>query len=1095
MKQEQKQLKVKGSVLLTVTMVMFIMVMFLMSTLVLTKSASRRTYYTYFETQAQLAAEAALDAITNNAYVEESFSQYVRDLGSANGTFRVYFDDTDIPLKETEETVGGVKKIRKYVECTVQKLDEKNYVWDEKSNQLKAQDGWRIIATAEVGHGENASKSTVVNNIYATMDASGTNSAMPANVWDYQYMRDVQSRSSGSSSGTSGSSTPAIESDGCISLDEVYSGEDASDTLGVMNAGLNTFPDGRTRYRADGREIKNDGISSGKITYVNTSKFGGNYQHYALVAGTGLIEMGNMDTQNFMFAWSNTKASDVTSYRDLPYVYVDGQVQGKQMCFGLMGTGSNKNTPTMPYVGFNGSNLSTIQTDANKASTLNVYAGSYYEGEKREIRNYGDIYLYETDSEKGKSRMIGGNSATKMVQFVVNNLDKTNGTKGTTGGNIITNNAEFQFDCGNDAIEIGGDFIFTNPNGTLVLKGTKGLKVKGAVVIKAASISVQDGPFEITASGGFYLIPNSNTDNTSVASINGTLKVNGVTVGSLSDAAGTFTADSKITYIDDNRAEKEATQTATAARIPSLGINVTGTDYAELVTKIRDARVGYPSNYVSQLDGAPDYSLFPYAQRLDEIWEEYVRWDIWQSANTPGFGSTADVNNYLSGNSVDNLIKESKAAGHQYGPVAKSGQSGIVQNFHGTRQFIATHPHDGESSNNSFIPKLTTFDAATIKDSIEYCDSYSSLCEKYGGVEKKLPKYTGSTQPVNMYYHSIDGTDVSETAASLNMHVINKNCTLEVKDGETYFLDPTAYNHSKTDPLVVAIYSNGDPSATIYVNNSAIYEVVDQGVATQRDYTKPYPYGCDGDHYANNRANDADKGKKCMNNTTEGVLHASREDVIIYIIGGSDSIEGFNGNLGPYIWGNQMRLDIIPSGAYAQQDDVDYVVNAPFPDRIATGGHNTDGSKAWVDYAKNERYKFEVIPNVKIYAHSGTIKTGASKIWGAVVCPNTEYDALTSPNDSNTFTKVKYRMSLGSEPITFDGSNKYICLIGSVCASKASIDNKRGVVFGGSLGGYTPGSNTPTTETKYSTSQSGGSSQANRENRNKYFDNDYMSQG
>ena len=67
MKQEQKLLRVKGSVLLTVTMVMFIMVMFLMSTLVLTKSASRRTYYTYFETQAQLAAEAALDAIERNS--------------------------------------------------------------------------------------------------------------------------------------------------------------------------------------------------------------------------------------------------------------------------------------------------------------------------------------------------------------------------------------------------------------------------------------------------------------------------------------------------------------------------------------------------------------------------------------------------------------------------------------------------------------------------------------------------------------------------------------------------------------------------------------------------------------------------------------------------------------------------------------------------------------------------------------------------------------------------------------------------------------------------------------------------------------------
>ena len=78
-----KKGKVEGSILFTVVLVMMVMVVFLMATLGLTSSANRRSYYTYFETQAQYAAQAALDAVTNSAYTDGEFYDWVQKASKA----------------------------------------------------------------------------------------------------------------------------------------------------------------------------------------------------------------------------------------------------------------------------------------------------------------------------------------------------------------------------------------------------------------------------------------------------------------------------------------------------------------------------------------------------------------------------------------------------------------------------------------------------------------------------------------------------------------------------------------------------------------------------------------------------------------------------------------------------------------------------------------------------------------------------------------------------------------------------------------------------------------------------------------------------
>ena len=79
MKRKMGKGKVKGTVLFTVVTVMLVMVVLLMTTLTLTTSAKRRSYYTYFESQAQYAANAAIDAVTFSAYNDANFHDWVTD--------------------------------------------------------------------------------------------------------------------------------------------------------------------------------------------------------------------------------------------------------------------------------------------------------------------------------------------------------------------------------------------------------------------------------------------------------------------------------------------------------------------------------------------------------------------------------------------------------------------------------------------------------------------------------------------------------------------------------------------------------------------------------------------------------------------------------------------------------------------------------------------------------------------------------------------------------------------------------------------------------------------------------------------------------
>jgi hypothetical protein len=877
---------------------------------------------------------------------------------------------------------------------------------------------------------------------------------------------------------------------------------DNVDSMGRMTVGAVEFPDGRTQYRpatqnwqANVRALANDGISTGQVTIINSTYLTGNEQNYTLTAGTGILVMGDLDTQNFLFAWSNTPASKDIAYKDLPYVYIDGQMVGKTMGIGCMNV---NNMPVEAHVGYNTKNYDTAKNNA-LSSAVNLYAGSYYESEKRDnAKLHGDMYLYETGGDNNVSK-IWGCSNNRIERFVSNNIYKTNtDTKGYVGGNMVSNNGTLELYLENGSLTIGGDLVYTNPEGILRVNKANGkeLVVEGAIVIKAALFQV-DGSLTIKANGGIYIDKGT--------TIIGNFTVNGQSISGLDyGALGAATNGKTVSRFDDGT-EESVTQTLRTAYIGTLGANFSvgeeendAATFASLCETIMESRKDYPSDYTDELGTAPDYSLFPYAQRLDEIWEEYVRWDVWDG-NKPGFESEGAALNYVNAvkadASKDPRMRESIAAGHEYFAVKKSGKSGLAKanGFEGTRYFLATHPNKTDSNGNytnAFLKKIETFSKTAVVTDLAYVDNYAELESTYGTLGSY--DYSGgaqsATESVTVFGHDKDGTEKTNTLS--NVYVINKSTKLEVKSGCTYFIDPTANDYNVEKPLVLAIYNSDSSQHTfdIIVNNSAVYKKKDSSKKSQFDYTKPFPYGSESSYVSNNP--NGGTGGNCDEEYAEE-KHASRADVIIYFMGNSTDGTTTNDPQELHSFGNGSQMKIYPSGAYYQQSqndghgDISYLVNAPFPD-----GKNKN---SWNNEKLADKYKYELLPNAIIFSRQAEYDIGAGVVWGAMIAPTSRISSQTSP-PFTTYAKITYRLNKGDEPMTF--SAKHTCWIGSIIAGNVNFDNWRSMVFGGNVPAYNGGkTKLITKDERYSTPSAAGDDESLGENQGKYFDNDHMAQG
>lgn len=1098
MKQLVKRRTVGGSVLLTVVMVMFIMVMFLLSTLVLTKSANLRSYYTYFETQAQFAAQAALDSITNYAYGDEDFYNYVEGLGTEQGTFKVYFNDSKMPLK-------GDESGNKYVECTVVKTDEPKYVWDSKTSRLYEQDGWKIMATAEVGSGKNTARKTVVNYIYANQrDPAALEK--PKNTWSYEYMTglDKESGSGSKSSGTSGK-TMAGADQAVVIMNEAEGGaaNDNMNSAGNQVLGGTMFPDGRTKYKtadADMRMIKNDAAQFADYVAINSTYFQ-DMTVFFIPRGTGITFLGNARANQKEFNAHSTASApggtETYNYKDLPYFYVDGTLSGNEIHLGDGQILFESTSGQKPKAG--------MSSSGDDATMLVVHAGAINNERNNggaEFGLYGDMYLHDPALDSN----LRFQSNSYFFNFIANNIKKTNhGTTGTVGGMMVSNNNNLTIEWGSKAPDIYGDLIFTNPKGTLTLKGNGSIHIHGALVM-CGTLVVENAT--ITADGGVYLMKDS--------SVSGTVTINGAGVSGYSSAEAANAA--------------AANYSAAKTVIDSIGVEFSnaGKTYSDIIDTIRATRDGYDSGYATWASSNKDYdySLFPYYARLDEIWEEYVRWDLWEDGTNHGFAADKDGQAATEASvkpGEDNISKmllaESIAAGHTYSFKKMWGSwltkysgnqwdndRGVVLTDPGYRSFIVTHP---TNSANAFIDAYTPVNSdPTIKGNVGNADtvivdSYDKFKSAFADVLSvdglAVADHTlgaADRKAVVSYGHDTAGNEVSVNDITINnAYVINKSGTYDVSaaDKGVIFIDPMNVRNATGKSMAVALYGNISDTTTIVVNNSAEY--------LENDYTKPFPFG--GEFNPNGTTYKID-GAVCGDEKYDSTVCASRNDLYLYLMVGSDGGEGKKLNI-------TKNIRVIPSGAYYQisKKNISYSTDIICPDG--------NGESAWNALPAKKKFKFEMIPNVIINmpnnSYLGNLPSGEKgysfqadgensvTLWAAIIAPTT----TIGYNGSGKFQpKFAYTKSLDADPVVMNGDVKtnsdqmQISLVGSICCNSFIGANWVQVIFGGEVPQTAIG--TPPEEKKgsgassSSTKSSGGENRGNNLGGN-FFDNHHMADG
>lgn len=785
MEQNLKKGRVKGTVLFTVVSVMMVMVVFLMSTLILTTSAQRRTYYTYFETQAQYAANAALETVQNSVYSDEDFFNWMASSASNIGdvaTLDVNFENTDIPISQTKEIAGETVR---YVTCEIERLDNE-YYWDEKNVRIVSRRTWRISATAIVGTGMQAAESVQAFVVYEPV-REVLGEPDPAGI---TYRVSGGSVTDGTGAGVF-ASTFSNASGNLNALGPVYS-------IGNAPVGRINYDDSSTPLMS----ISNNADYVGGFVATNNVQTNAQkdfiFQDYA----EGMEIYGNYNIVNDQVVESQLSTMP-TKYNEIPYVYIDGTCK--------LTVKLNVGTAEQP---------------------VNFYAGAVYaDAAQSQFNVWGDTFLYDNEL----TSVFYGND-TKLTQFLSNNIQKANYThSGYAGGDLISNNKLLAM-TGQNGFKVGGDFIFTNSDDDAALYigdvngwGMCALTVEGALI--CAGDLVLNSDKDVTIKGGIYVDPERVT-------VSKNCRINGVqfNVGDTADTIATKLADAciastgapasyDVTGDGDVTTDDRHVNTYNYAVIESLGamvfpqtaISATLTtkedQYKALVQDMLKCKQEYTdSNGVTK---TVSVGLFPFCSRLDEIFYSYIRWDLAESTE-------ALAKAHLTS---DALIAESKACGHVWS---------VKEKTDGDTTIWVPYTSSLNAEDHSFIEEIETGAKATsIYDNAP--DSPSDLASVMP--VNALPS-GGDYIDVPYYYHDATG---AEKTANYNSIYIGSSVIINSSDynGGTFFIDPSAAGYDGEDPLVIYLQGSFGGELRFLINNT--YDsangdyYADLGTYTDRD--------------------------------------------------------------------------------------------------------------------------------------------------------------------------------------------------------------------------------------------------------------------
>ena len=467
MKQIMGKGKAKGTVLFTVVTVMMVMVVLLMTTLTLTSAANRRSYYNYFESQAQYAAQNAIDAVTYSAYNRADFHDWV--------VANVTEGDTDQHYINLEFVGSRIQYSsgEPIVECTIERLNS-DVKWDDATSALHSRAMWKITATARVGHGRNESEATVSQYLYENfqlpaeeLPERATNEAT-WRIWD----RTRPPETTEIETGVPLASSPATLMFG----NKGYANNMVN--LGPIYANLSTLPLGWGNYdeiedmntdwhtaRIDPYDAiiaNNRACSIGDTIYVNNVLSTVNVRTEFQSPREGACFYGNLALRNSGYTFSSKVnsyvANDGQNYLEdnSNYVYVDGVLKTIENS-GYIKIGDSSSRPVNLFCGgVNVPNVGNVMTVSG-----------------------GDVCMYDPAIN---SRWINPDTGTALTKFVGEQIHKASSASygNSVGGNIFCNNASLDLGGGNNTFSVAGDIVMTNPKSTLTLRSN--VNVAGRVI-------------------------------------------------------------------------------------------------------------------------------------------------------------------------------------------------------------------------------------------------------------------------------------------------------------------------------------------------------------------------------------------------------------------------------------------------------------------------------------------------------------------------------------------------------------------------------------------------------------------------------------
>ena len=788
MKQNMKKGRVKGTVLFTVVSIMMVMVVFLMSTLILTTSAQRRAYYTYFETQAQYAAKAALDTVENTVFSAETGQEFYEFImaGAPNVgesvSFAVSFENSEIPITKNDH---GDKIVVCTIECA-----EPEFYWDEKNRLIIERQTWTISATAEVGSGRNAATATSARKIYTPYRDKIPDPDNNGASWEGVKDGEGGDKGAGIFASSLGMTAGNVSVMGPMTSNVVPMGRTkyGTDYANVIDHGHWQ----EVRYDWDGyANIGNTGDFAGLTVYVNNNAFTGSGKKMVLSnPGDGLIIYGNYAVQNDQKIVSNFKTLP-KQYNQLAFMYVEGAI--------------------IP--------INSGWTIGDPRQPVNVYAGALDISNPQGSYNiHGDTYLYETTLDT-TLRMDG----SKLATFISNNIKKANyDTNGYTGGDIISNNKSFSVRCQN-GLEIGGDLIFTNPDGVMTFLGDPSKLTVNGTIVCAGKLVIQR--CTITAKGGIYVDPNNLTIETGTT-INGKTYDGGDKAAYLADVCGSGAGVTK----KDHTVTKNS---GTSAYVESLDETFTGANYNAVITAMKNWKQTYIAANGNKV--TVEAGLFPFCSRQDEIFETYIRWDLQKNTEAE---ARAAMNN-------DAFVQESKDAGHTWN---------VKEKKNGSKTIWVPYTSSRNKDKHSFIKELVTG-----------TDAMTPPSKYYDSVQNNFPTEDYTAQAANAidctyYYHTPNGTPANKT---ISAYRITSSCIIDGQSNKTFYIDPSVKGYTDTDPLI--LHLKGNFSETTFIVNNTFNTTAGQY------YAEPLK--------------DAN-GNPVIKDGKTAYTFASRRDVLIYLDNG-----------------------------------------------------------------------------------------------------------------------------------------------------------------------------------------------------------------